>query len=121
MIVDNDKQGNTSDFFNVLDEREQGTQTMLLETKINIKDIIHSTQFENLDIIPTNMMLQYADKKVMLDVVAPQQQRYKKALEQVEDEYDYCIIDNSPSLDIRSVNKWSSCDFFCSKSLRYGA
>ncbi len=104
LIVDNDKQGNTSEFFNLLDEREKGTQTMLIDKSVNMKNIICKTEFENLDIVPTNMMLQYADKKVMLDVVVPQQQRYKKALEQVKEEYDYCIIDNSPSLDISVVN-----------------
>lgn len=104
LLIDNDKQGNTSEFFNMLDEREKGTQTLLLEKQVNIKDIICKSKFDNLDIIPTNMMLQYADKKVMLDCLIPQQQRYEKALKQIESEYDYCIIDNSPSLDISVVN-----------------
>ena len=38
------------------------------------------------------------------DVKTPQQFRLQRHLKAVQDEYDYCIIDSSPSISIINVN-----------------
>ncbi len=104
LLVDNDKQGNSSDFYNRFDEDLKGTHNMLTDEDVDIKSLIMNTEYQNLDIISTNLNLLLADKQVMFDTMRPQQTRYKTALDQVKDCYDFCIIDNAPSLDISVIN-----------------
>ena len=40
----------------------------------------------------------------MLDQKRPQHTRFKKALEQIEKNYDFCIIDNAPDINISTIN-----------------
>lgn len=44
------------------------------------------------------------DKEVMLDQSRPQQTRFKKFLDGLQQEYDYCIIDNAPDINISTIN-----------------
>lgn len=104
LLIDNDKQGNTSEFFNLLDENKDGTHTILLESEVDVKSIIQKTKYERLNVMPTNMLLQFADSNAKNDMIIPPQQKYKLALEQIKNDYDYCIIDNAPSLDISVIN-----------------
>lgn len=104
LLIDNDKQGNTSYFYNRYDATKPGTHTMLKHKEIDIRQIIQNTDYGNLDIITTNMLMLISDREVLLDTMNPQQMRYKNALKQVNNDYDYCIIDNAPSLDISVIN-----------------
>lgn len=50
------------------------------------------------------MTLLNANKEMLMDNVRPQQTRLKSGLDNVKDEYDYCIIDNAPDLNISTIN-----------------
>lgn len=103
LIIDNDKQGNTSKFFGVHDyERKSLSDIMMCEA--GIKDVVRSTEFENIDIIPANMTLLEANKKVLLDSTRPQQSRIKDALAAVQNDYDFCLIDNAPDINMSVIN-----------------
>ncbi|WP_249727742.1 ParA family protein, partial [Bacillus paralicheniformis] len=39
-----------------------------------------------------------------MDSVRPQQPRLRKKLKKVRDQYDYCIIDNAPDLNLTVIN-----------------
>ncbi len=105
LLVDNDKQANTSSFYKCFNENILGTHSMLTEKDIEIDKLIQSTKYENLDIITTNMNLLVADKVLLSgSSVRSPQRRYKSVLKQVSDKYDYCIIDNAPSLDFSVIN-----------------
>ena len=45
-----------------------------------------------------------ANLEVMLDQSRPQQTRFKKFLDGIQSEYDYCIIDNAPDINISTIN-----------------
>ena len=98
LLIDNDKQGNTSKFFGVHSYEESGMAELLTERGLDVKSVIQKTAYENLDIISANMNLLRADKEILLDVSRPQQTRLNKALSTLKDEYDYCIIDNAPDI-----------------------
>ncbi len=104
LIVDNDKQGNTSRLFCVKDATKTVADIMV-ESCINVKTVIQKTKYENLDIIPANIDLLDANNEVIND-----EKRYrqtfilKDALDQVSHEYDYCIIDNPPDINISVIN-----------------
>lgn len=104
LLIDNDKQGNASKFLNRHDYEHTGMAEIMTERTPDMKKIIQHTDFPGLDVITANMNLLTANLKVMLDQQRPQQTRLKKALQQVSSEYDYCIIDNAPDINISTIN-----------------
>ncbi|MEK5069785.1 ParA family protein [Sporosarcina sp. FSL K6-1508] len=104
LLIDNDKQGNTSKFFKVHGYDEPSIANVLTERNFDVKSAIKETEFKGLYILPANMNLLRADKEILLDVSRPQQTRLRKALEQIKDEYDYCVIDNAPDINMSVIN-----------------
>lgn len=101
--IDNDKQGNLSKAFQVFDAVFEDGSSHILETQ-NIEGNIEHTKFQNIDIAPCNLHMQLVERKILLDQIHSQHERYKNALESVQANYDYCIIDNPPDLGICVVN-----------------
>ncbi len=104
LLIDNDKQGNTSKFFGVHGYDDAGMAELLTERGLDVKSVIKNTAYDNLDIISANMNLLRADKEILLDVSRPQQTRLNKALSSLRDEYDYFIIDNAPDINMSVIN-----------------
>ena len=110
LLIDNDKQGNASKILNRHDYSHKGTANVMTERGTDLKEIIQQTDYEGLDIITANMNLLKANLEVLLDQQRPQQTRFKKALEQVQRKYDYCIIDNAPDINISTINALVAAD-----------
>lgn len=104
LLIDNDKQGNASKMFGMHSYEHKGTEALMLERGLDMDQVIRKTIYEKLDIISTNMNLLKANLEVLLDQSRPQQTRFRKALNQVKDKYDYCIIDNAPDINISTIN-----------------
>lgn len=104
LLLDNDKQGNASKILNRHDYRHKGAAELMTERNPETYAIIQHTDYERLDIITANMNLLKANLEVMLDQQRPQQTRFKKALRQVVGNYDFCIIDNAPDINISTIN-----------------
>lgn len=105
LLIDNDKQGNTSKFFGLYDpDSEHGLSELLTVRDIDVDNVIQQTGYEGLDIITANMSLLRANKEILMDVSRPQQTRLRKKLESVKDRYDYVIIDNAPDINMTVVN-----------------
>ncbi|WP_023976971.1 ParA family protein [Clostridium beijerinckii] len=104
LIVDNDKQGNTSRLFGVKDATKSIADIMV-ESCINVKTVIKQTRYKDLDIIPANMDLLEANISVITDdEIEEKAAILKDALDQVKSEYDYCIIDNPPDINLSVIN-----------------
>lgn len=104
LLIDNDKQGNTSKFFNMHSYEEVGIADLMTEKGLDVKSVIKNTEYEGLDLITANMNLLRANKEVLLDASRPQQTRLRKYLKEIEQEYDYCIIDNAPDINMSVIN-----------------
>lgn len=104
LLVDNDKQGNASKILNRHGYDKPGVAQVMTDRKIEQSEVIQNTEIENLDIIAANMNLLTANIEVMLDQSRPQQIRFKKFFERIYDQYDYCIIDNAPDINISTIN-----------------
>lgn len=104
LLIDNDKQGNTSKIMNRHDYQHKGTAEVMTQRGIDPAEVIRHTDYDGLDIITANMNLLTANLEVMLDQSRPQQTRFKKFLEGIRSEYDYCIIDNAPDINISTIN-----------------
>jgi len=107
LIVDNDKQGNTSKLFGVCDLEKLSIADVMLDKHIDIKNVIVKTQYENLDIIQANMDLLSANLDIIKNKNMSMQEQVmilKNTLDKIKDEYDYCIIDNPPDINITVMN-----------------
>jgi len=107
LLVDNDKQGNISKMFGVHGYEHPTIADILTKRDANIHKIISPSKYSTkvtLDIIPANMTLLKANMEVLLDTSRPQQTRLQSALRSIADQYDYCIIDCAPDLNISTIN-----------------
>ena len=99
---------------------EKRIQTCSIQQKIGsagrdsdgtcMNKLIKHTDFAGLDVLPANMRLLSANQAVMLDQTRPQQFRIRDALECVKNQYDFCIIDNAPDINVSTINALTACD-----------
>lgn len=120
LIIDNDKQGNTSKAFKCYDTEDTNTiARVMLQRNVDVSEVIKSTAYEGIDIITANMDLLEANLRTIVDTGRQQQTRFKKALENAKvidrgwakfdylpltEAYDYCIIDNAPDINMSIIN-----------------
>lgn len=104
LLVDNDKQGNASKMFSLHSYDEKSVADVLTEKAPDLAEIIASTQYENLDLIPANMNLLRANLAVIVDNSRQRETRFKKAFNAISGDYDFCIIDNAPDINISVIN-----------------
>lgn len=105
LLVDNDKQGNASKLFKCYDRNSnEMVGRLLTHPNPDVYSLIKKTDYANLDVLPSNMNLINDCMKLTLDTTRPQQLCYKKALQIIEDDYDFCIIDNPPDINIAVIN-----------------
>lgn len=103
LLIDCDKQGNTSKFMKCHDYDKKSLSDVLLGTA-GVMEVSVRTKFALIDVVPANMSLLKADRQVLLDTTKPQQSRVREALEQVRDQYTYCVIDCAPDINISVIN-----------------
>lgn len=104
LLIDNDKQGNSSKMFGAYNEAQDSIADVLTRRNYYIKDAIRPTQVDGLSILPSNMSLLDAEKAILVDGKWHQFTRLRKSLDQVRDEYDYVVIDNAPDLSMTVSN-----------------
>ena len=109
LLVDNDPQGNASSGVGVFNKRnvKESTYSALMEPA-TVSDAIQKTEFENLDIMPSNINLAGAEIE-LIDMDA-RHKRLKMALDLIKDEYDYIFIDCPPTLGLLTVNALVAAD-----------
>ena len=100
LLVDNDKQGNISKMFGLHDYDNYSIADVLTDSNIPLEEVICPTQYAGLDILPANMNL----LDVLMGDSKPHQTRLKAAFAPLAGEYDYCIIDNAPDINISTIN-----------------
>ena len=82
----------------------------MTEEDPDMEKLIQNTNYENLDIITANLNLLKANLEASMDLTRVQQTRLKKAVERVKEDYDFCVIDNAPDINISVINALAAAD-----------
>ena len=112
LLVDADKQGNASRYFHLYGEQD-GTAALLLADALDtesVERVIYRTGCKGLDIITSGMELYAADRALYDRQDADTARVLFSALDWVHNDYDFCIIDNGPSVDTVTLNVLTAAD-----------
>lgn len=108
LLVDIDPQGNSTSGVGIDKSNLEASSYDALINSTPAKDVIVSTAFKNLDLMPADMNL--AGAELELAEVENRFKALKKALASVVMEYDFIIIDCPPSLGLLSLNALTASD-----------
>ena len=108
LVVDTDPQGNTTSGLGIDKENANPTVYQLMIGECKTKDCLIHTEFERLDVIPSNVNLAGAE----IDLIGIEDREYilKNALADIRNEYDFVILDCPPSLNMLTVNAMTAAD-----------
>ena len=107
LLVDADPQANATSGVGLDPNNSKNIYDCLIND-VNPTDLIIKTDNPNLDIIPSHIDLVGAELEM---INLPNRERMLKfALEKIKDQYDYIIIDCSPSLGFITVNSLAAAD-----------
>lgn len=102
LMVDIDPQGNCTSGLGVNKRTNEFSTYHLLLASAKIEDVLIHTQFQNLDVLPSNINL--AGVEIDLVEMPERTYRLKQSLAPVKDKYDYILIDCPPSLGLITLN-----------------
>jgi len=108
LIVDADPQANATSGVGFDPRTIKNSIYDCLINDVDAKDLIISTQNPNLDIIPAHIDLVGAELEMIN--MPNREHRLKMALNKIKDDYDFIIIDCSPSLGLITVNSLTAAD-----------
>ena len=98
LLIDNDFQAAVTKFFEKHSYDALSMEEVLRNPILFAQDVIVPSGRWGLDIIPSNMNLVAAADDLITDKDGDQMGRIRHVLNQVEEDYDYCIIDCHPGV-----------------------
>jgi chromosome partitioning protein len=108
LLIDADPQANASSGLGVDLSQIDASIYQCLVNKIDVREAIYTTDIENLDIIPSHIDLVGAEIEMLN--FKNRERVFKNVLAPIKAEYDYILIDCSPSLGLMVVNALTAAD-----------
>jgi chromosome partitioning protein len=108
LLVDSDPQGNATTGLGIAKGEDRPTLYEVLLGDAETRNTIIPTDFEGLDILPSDKNLVAAN----LDLVEADQREYRlrEKLGQIRPDYDFILIDCPPALDLLTLNAMVAAD-----------
>jgi len=108
LVVDADPQANASSGLGVNIQEVDCSLYECIINKADVRDAIYTTDIEGLDIIPSHIDLVGAEIEML--GLENREKIVSEILKPIRDEYDYILIDCSPSLGLITVNSLTAAD-----------
>jgi ATPases involved in chromosome partitioning len=107
-LVDFDPQGNATTYLGLMKREMKNTMRDVLHEKIDIKDAVRITEYEGLELIPSNIKLSGIEG--YLNAQTSPISVLKSKLKNIKEDYDYIFIDAPPTLNIIATNVLTAAD-----------
>ncbi len=108
LLVDADPQANASSGMGVEPEKIDVSLYNCIIDHVDVREAIYTTEIDGLDIIPSHIDLVGAEIEMLN--IKDRERVISKLLAPLKDEYDYILIDCSPSLGLITVNALTCSD-----------
>ncbi|HBE55826.1 MAG TPA: chromosome partitioning protein ParA [Prevotellaceae bacterium] len=108
LLIDADPQANASSGLGVDSKQVDSTIYNALTGQMPMRETIYTTDIEGLDIIPSHVDLVGAEIEMLK--MRSRETVLKRLLADVRQEYDYILIDCSPSLGLITINALTASD-----------
>lgn len=106
LLVDTDPQGNATSGVGIDKNNVKYSVYDMLVEDVSINKVVIKTSQENLYIIPANIAL--AGAEIELVSAMSREVRLKYAFKELEEAFDYIIIDCPPSLGLLTINSFTA-------------
>ncbi|OEC86217.1 MULTISPECIES: ParA family protein [Methanobacterium] len=107
-LVDFDPQGNATTYLGLMKREMKNTMRDVLHEKIDAKDAVRITEYDGLELIPSNIKLSGIEG--YLNAQTSPISVLKSKLKNIKEDYDYIFIDAPPTLNIIATNVLTAAD-----------
>jgi len=108
LLIDADPQANASSGLGIMPEDVNSSIYECLIDGADPREAIHESSTPNLDVLPARIDLVGAE--IELPKLEDREYKMKAITDQLKDDYDYIIIDCSPSLGLVTINALTAAD-----------
>ncbi|RYG05831.1 MAG: ParA family protein [Chitinophagaceae bacterium] len=108
LIVDADPQANSTSGLGYNPKEIENSIYECMIEDVQTRDAIIQTDFPNLDLLPSHIDLVGAEIEMIN--LQSREDKMKDALNQIRDDYDFIIVDCSPSLGLITINSLTAAD-----------
>ncbi|MCU0449514.1 MAG: AAA family ATPase [Bernardetiaceae bacterium] len=108
LVVDADPQANSTSGLGFNPREVQKSIYDCMINDLDVRQVVKPSNFEHLDLIPSHIDLVGAEVEMIN--IPNREERMRESLRNIKDDYDFVLVDCSPSLGLVTVNALTAAD-----------